>query len=339
MKKILKLGALVLVVSIALSGIALFLADEAFAITREGEPLEVDISPGASVKEAAALLKERGVIKSALWFRAYLALRGKNGLCSGGRYSLAGNLGYDGIYRELMKGWEREHVSVTVLIPEGSTVEDIIDIICVKHGISNKEEMLYEIENGDFSKYSFIKDIPSARKHRLEGYLYPDTYCFYSDCSAYAVIDKMLMNFSVKFDQRYKKACLEKGMSMDETVVLASIIAKEAKFVSDYGKVSSVFHNRLKSKSFGGRLESDATLVYALGRLMEPADKLLDSPYNSYRFGGLPIGPICNPDVNAFAYALYPDKTNYYYFVTGADGNILYASSYGAHKRNIGSVK
>ena len=140
------------------------------------------------------------------------------------------------------------------------------------------------------------------------------------------MVDKLLSNFGKKFDDKYRSACKAQGLTIDEAVTLASVIIKEARFVSDYPKVSSVFANRLKSRSFGRRLESDATLVYILGRQMKSEDKALDSPYNSYKNGGLPPGPISNPDVNALSYAIYPDKTNYYYFVAENSGKILYAT-------------
>ena len=149
------------------------------------------------------------------------------------------------------------------------------------------------------------------------------------------MIDKFLSNFDSKFDEKYRKACKQRGMSIDEAVTLASIIEMEAKYVSDYPKVSSVLHNRLNSRSFSYRLQSDATLTYALNRPMRAEDKDIDSPYNSYKHGGLPPGAICSPDLDALSYALYPDKTGFYYFVSCSDGSILYASSYEEHRHNI----
>ena len=118
-------------------------------------------------------------------------------------------------------------------------------------------------------------------------------------------------------------------------ITLASVIIREARFTHDYPKVSSVFHNRLQSTAFGKRLQSDATLVYALGREMTSADKELDIPYNTYKYGGLPPTPIANPDLSAISYAIYPDSTPYYYFVTAKDGSVLYARDYASHLRNV----
>jgi UPF0755 protein len=128
-------------------------------------------------------------------------------------------------------------------------------------------------------------------------------------------------------------------MTLDEAVTLGSVIMREGSGVSDYGRISSVFHNRLKSSRFSGRLQSDATLVYALGREMSASDKALESPYNTYKYGGLTPTPISNPDMTAISYALYPDDTPYFYFVTDKDGTVLYARDYKSHLRNIQRVR
>ncbi len=332
--------ASVLAVSLALSVLLIFLANDAFAITAKSGEETIYVSEGDGAGEIASSLKKSGVIKSKTWFRTYLALRGKslNGVKEGS-YTVSKTGGFDGIHRRLTGNVRRKRTELTVVIPEGSTVEDILTIVCDNKGICTREELTDVIQNGDFSRYDFVNAISGERLYRLEGYLYPDTYCFYSDSSAYSVVDKLLSNFESKFDEKYRKACKAKGLSIDEAVKIASIIEKEAKFVSDYPKVSSVLHNRLGSIAFGGRLQSDATLTYALNRPMTASDKELDDPYNSYKHRGLPPSAICSPDLDAISYAIYPDKTNYYYFVSRSDGTVLYASSYEAHKHNIALVK
>jgi len=334
----LKYFALVLVASLGLTALAVFLANDAFALTAPDGEAEIIIPPDCSKSELADTLKENGLIKSKLWFNTYLALRGKSLNVEADTYLVPYGSGFDGIVRILTYGSPDSHVQVRVVIPEGSSIENVMEIICDKYGICERAEFTDAVQNGDFSKYSFVSapsSNPQGRKYRLEGYLYPDTYCFYSDSSAYTVIDKMLSNFNSKFDKKYLAACEKQGMTVNEAVTLASIIIREGKYVSDYGKISSVFHNRLKSPSFSGRLQSDATLVYALGREMQPEDKELDCPYNTYKYGGLPPSPICSPDLNAISYAIYPDSTRYYYFVTKKDGSVLYAHDYYTHQQNI----
>ena len=332
--------ASVLAVSLALSALLIFLANDAFAITAKSGDESIYVSEGDGAKEISAALKKSGVIKSKTWFRTYLAVRGKSldGVKEGS-YTVSRTDGFDGIHRRLTGNVRRKRTEVTVVIPEGSTVEDILTIVCDNKGICERSELVDAIQNGDFSKYDFVNSISGERLYRLEGYLYPDTYCFYSNSSAYTVVDRLLSNFEAKFDEKYRKACKAKGLSVDEAVKIASIIEREAKFVSDYPKVSSVLHNRLGSMAFGGRLQSDATLTYALGRPMTAADKEIDNAYNSYKYRGLPPSPICSPDIEAISYALYPDKTNYYYFVSRSDGTMFYASSYEGHRYNVDRVK
>lgn len=332
--------ALLLSVSATLSAAVIFLVNDAFAVTAESGEVYIRVCEGDGAREIADSLKRSGAVKSKTWLRVYLALRGKSldGVKSGG-YTVSKTGGFDGIHRSLTAGVRRKRAELTVVIPEGSTVDDIVRIICRENGICTEDELTEVIRNGDFSRYDFVRVLSGERRYRLEGYLYPDTYCFYSDSSPYSVIDKMLSNFESKFDEKYRKACASKGLSIDDAVKIASMIEKEARFVSDYPKVSSVIYNRKNSISFGGRLQSDATLTYSLGRPMTAADKELDDPFNSYKYGGLPPSAICNPDLEAISYAIYPDKTSYYYFVSRSDGTILYASSYEAHKRNIDLVK
>lgn len=339
MKRIftLKFILTVIIISVLLSALAIFLFNEAFALTADDSEVTVTVKKDASKSEISKLLKENGLIKSRTWFHIYTAIRGKEVKSDGDTYVIKKSSGYDAICRILAYGSKGEHTQIRVVIPEGCSVDGIMEIVCDKYGICSREEFADTVQNGNFSKYSFVSELKSTenRKYRLEGYLYPDTYRFYSDSSAYAVIDKMLDNFGKKIDEKYLKACKKQGLTLDEAVTLGSIIMREGKFVTDYGKISSVFHNRLKSKAFGYRLQSDATVVYALGREMQSEDKELDSPYNTYKYGGLPPSPICSPDLNAISYAIYPDSTDYYYFVTKKDGTVLYARDYGAHLKNI----
>ncbi len=340
MKKLftLKYFLAVFVCSTLFSALAVFLINDAFAINAPNESVTIAIPENSTKGEISKILKEQGLIKSRAWFHVYTALRGKEVKNTQTTYTLQKNSGFDGICLALESGSTMPLTEIKVTIPEGCTVEAIMEILCDTHGICSREDFINTVQNGNFSKYSFVSELDKTkerRKYRLEGYLYPDTYCFYSSSSAYAVIDKMLANFANKLDDKYLSACKKRGMTLDEAVTLGSVIMKEGRFVSDFPKISSVFHNRLQSSAFSYRLQSDATTVYALGREMTPEDKELDSPYNTYKHGGLPPSPICSPDLNAISYAIYPDSTPYYYFVTKKNGSVLYARDYQTHLSNI----
>lgn len=334
---------LCLLAACLLSAALIASALEIFALSpglSELPPVSLELENDMDSAQAAKLLEENGLIRSRLLFRAYALARGKTRTFKAGSYSLSHSSGYDGLLRELGGASRAKRIQLSVTIPEGSTVRDIIRIICDEKHICTAEELTDAIQSGDYDSYYFVRELEgseraSDRAYRLEGYLYPDTYYFYSDSSAHTVIDRMLSGFDSHFDERYLAACKKNGMTVDQAVTLASIVMKEAKFVSDYPRVASVLHNRIKSKSFGGRLQCDATLTYALGRAMTAEDKDSDSPYNTYHRAGYPPSPICSPDLNALSCALCPDKTGYYYFVSAPSGRMYYAATYAEHQKNI----
>ncbi|MBR6736637.1 MAG: endolytic transglycosylase MltG, partial [Oscillospiraceae bacterium] len=233
-----------------------------------------------------------------------------------------------------------------VTIPEGYTVDDIITLLVDKHGCGTREGFIDVIQNGQFD-YWFIDELENLnpnRKYRLEGYLYPDTYYFYKEGEEYDVINKMLSNFNRKFTIEYKQECEKAGMKVDDVVNLASIVQMEAKYSTDYAMVSQVIHNRLNSAYYNYRLECDATIQYALEERKEDLthdDTLIDHPYNSYKNGGLPPGPISNPTLKAIRAALYPEYTAqpYYFFISDIDGYMLYGKNYPEHQANIAKVE
>ena len=329
-----------LAAALMLSLIAVLLAREIFALGKrsgDGDTVQLELERELDTREIAAVLKEKQLIGSKLLFELYSRIRGKYRVFPSGEYSLSSSYGYDGLIHRLSGGERSKRKQISVTIPEGSTVEDMLRIICDEKSICSRKELIQAICYGDYDKFDFVREIEedNGRIYRLEGYLYPDTYYFYTDSSGYSVVERMLENFDRRFDGKYREACRKNGMTVDEAVTLASMIMKEAKSVSDYPLVSSVFHNRKNSRSFGCRFQSDATLTYALGHPMRAEDKNTDSPYNTYLYKGYPPSAICSPDINAISYALCPDRTSFYYFVSDKDGEMHYASSYEAHRRNV----
>jgi len=248
-------------------------------------------------------------------------------------------MNYDQL-RATLKGPVKEREQILITIPEGYTVDQIIDLFVNKYHMGTREGFINAIENGNFDNYWFIAELEpkEGRKYRLEGYLYPDTYYFFTDWSEEQILRKLLNNFAAKFDIAYKERCKELGMTVDELITLASMIEAEGKFTYEFGAISAVFHNRLKNPSVtGGKLESDATIQYVLPERHEELtvdDLALDSPYNTYIYPGLPPGPITNPTLNAIHSAMYPDDVNYYYFVARPNGQNLFAVTYQEHLTN-----
>lgn len=219
--------------------------------------------------------------------------------------------------------------------PEGYTAYDIA-VKLEESNVCSKEEFLTlvnTLNEGDL----FYGDIDNAagRPFKLEGYIFPDTYEFYLNSSAQSVLDKFLSNADAKFSDEYRARAEELGMTMDEVITLASIIQKESGAESEMRKVSSVFHNRLKSDGYP-KLQSDVTIQY-IENTVKPyyndTDEYNDT-YNTYKCNGLPTGAICNPGRAAIEAALYPENTDYYYFVTDNNGNYYYASTFAEHQKN-----
>ncbi len=327
-----------------LSYFAISVGNDVFALVKSDAEYTVVVPEGADIDDIADILAENGIIKYPTVFKIYSMLRKDNGNFVAGEYSITPAQDYDDLlYAFKPKKPKRTEVSVT--IPEGYTVDDIIDLF-VSKGMGTREGFVDAIQNYDF-EFWFLDELQGnmdpARPYRLEGYLFPDTYYFYSDSSEETILYKMLSNFNAKFPEEYKIRCEELGMTVDQVITLASIIQMEAKYADEYGKVSSVFHNRMnKPRETNGKLESDATIQYALDERKQDlteADLNMDSPYNTYLYAGLPPGPISNPCLNAINWAMYPDKTDYYYFVATKTGRSLFAETLSEHNKNVASVR
>ena len=222
--------------------------------------------------------------------------------------------------------------TVRVVIPEGFTLSQIGDRLEAK-GVCKKADLLKTANSYDFSYYSLIGKLGTNvnRCYKLEGYLFPDTYEFYTNMKPQDALGKMLKNAQDKIGTSYSYA----GMTTDQVVTLASMIEKEAASAEEMKKISSVFHNRLKA---GMRLQADPTIIY-IESYVKPnltGDKnRYNSFYNTYKCSALPVGAICNPGKAALNAAANPESTDYLYFAADQSGNYYYAKTYEEHKANL----
>jgi UPF0755 protein len=171
----------------------------------------------------------------------------------------------------------------------------------------------------------------------LEGYLFPDTYQFYLAASAETMAEVMIKRFEQVVLPFWEKAQKDTKLNLHEIITLASIIEKEAKKTEERAIISSVFQNRLQA---GMPLSADPTIKYALERPTKRVylDQLsVQSLYNTYKRRGLPPGPICNPGLESIKAAVYPAKTNYYFFVAKADGSHIFSATWEEHQRARGA--
>lgn len=344
--------AFVLVVSGFLAIYGIRIANDIFAFVKDEMTVEVTVTEGMTLEDVSEILYEKGLIENADWFRIYTEFKNKDKMPEfvAGTYTLNSTMNYNTLFSSLTPRAGRAVVSVT--IPEGYTVDQIIDLL-VSEGIGTREGYVDAVQNYDYN-YEFMDvlesiELSEARKYRLEGYLYPDTYEFYRDASEVAVLDKMLTAFQEKFLDAYSDRMIELDMNMDEVIILASMIEREALKPTDMYYISAVFHNRLNNSASFPYLGSDATVQYVLPEHkaeLTKADLEIDSPYNTHKYKGLPPGAICNPSFEAIEAALYPDDylmqtrgVKSYYFVAGVDGYSLFGADQNEHQRNINKVR
>lgn len=341
-----------IVVVIAVSGLlsyyAIVFGNDMYAFVKSDEEVEVSIPEYATVEEIAEILGDSGVVKYPNLLVLYAKLKkiDKTYEFVAGDYTVNGMMNYDELFYAFVKSKSYETVRLT--IPEGYTVDEIIKLF-TDNGIGTREGFVDVINNYDF-EFDFVKALDGAdlqgRTYRLEGYLYPDTYDFYKSSSEVTVIYKLLNRFNTIYSEEFYAKSAELGYTVDEMITLASMIEKEARYAGDYENVSSVFHNRLNNPANYPRLESDATIMYAIqvrdgerkGKLTGE-DLKYDTPYNSYMYNGLPPGPIANPGYEAITCALYPAKTKYYYFVSDSYGNTYFSSTLAQHNAAKEKVK
>lgn len=311
-----------LLVSAVISAAVIFAANDAFAFKKSGEDKIFVLDSDTSIKDTAEKLHEEGIISFPIVFRIYSALKNGKDTFPAGEYTLSRSMGYDEIRYELY-GIGKPRKEVRITIPEGYTTDEIIDLF-VSNGIGTREGFVDVIENYDFG-YDFISYIPEneERKYRLDGYLFPDTYMFFSDSSEKTAIDKLLSNFEKKMSEEMMSDAEKRGFSIDDAVILASMIQKEAYYMSDMSGISSVFCNRIMAGM--KYLQSDATGLYG-------------EAYDTYNNEGLPPGPISNPGYAALYAAIYPANTQYYYFVTGNDKRAVFSKTYTEHRKAVSRI-
>ncbi len=226
-------------------------------------------------------------------------------------------------------------VTTKITIPEGWTNQKIQGRITANTIInSNDWESAVKYDPEKY-KYDFLKELKKGDS--LEGFLYPDTYQVSLKPTADDIVKKMLDNFNKKLSNDDREQIKKSGMNTFEVVTLASIVEREAIEETDRKLVAGVFEKRLE---IGMPLQSDITVLYALNSTKKNVtweDTQVDSPYNTYKISGLPLGAVCNPSIQSIQAVLYPTKSNYLYFLAAPDGVIYYSSTVEGH--NINKVK
>ena len=311
----------ILLISFILATIGWRWAGDVLALNKEPLTASVTITEGESLGDVTAELKEKGLVKYGYLFQLFASFTHKAEKITAGSYELSTVMDYSALLNNI-SSTSAYRETVTVTIPEGYTVEEIFKLMENK-GVCSYNDLLKVAQEETFD-FDFLKDVKTTKEKRLEGYLFPDTYEFYKGADAKNVINTMLKNFDERFDSKMEAEMQLLGYSKNDIIIMASIIEKETDG-SDQRNIASVIQNRLKNTwaTPKGYLQVDSTIQYLLKerkKKLTDKDLEIDSPYNTYKNPGLPIGPICNPGLTAIEAALEPNKTNYYYFMLGKDG-------------------
>ena len=289
--------------------------------------ISVEIPSGSSTLKIANLLKENNLIKSDLAFRILSRLSKSDGKMQAGKYVLGNDMDAKAIIQALVAG-DVTHDTIKFTIPEGFEFNQIVSRL-ESNGLIDRKKFMQLANFGDFN-YKFLEDIPKG-ENRLEGFLFPDTYQVAKDASEEEILKKMLDRFNQVFQESYYQRAKDANMSINEVITLASIIEREAKLDKERPLVSSVFHNRIEQKML---LQSCATVQYILGERKENLtlkDIETNSPYNTYKYQGLPPKPIASPGKPSIEAALYPEKTDYLFFVVSKNGEHAFSKTYKEH--------
>lgn len=297
------------------------------------------VQQGSGAQTIAASLKEAELIRSERFFLFTTWSRGTRGDFKAGSFELSPSMSTREIERALTTGKAiTDEVAVTVL--EGWTIRDIARHLEAE-GIASAKEFYNEVgQSAEFAgglpdweaSYPILSDKP--QRNSLEGYLFPDTYRIFPSAGAKGLVRRMLDNFDAKLTPELRQDIAASGHSVFDIITMASVIEREVFGEADRAVVSGIFWNRVNA---GMGLQADSTVNYITGGkkpAVSFAETKIDSPWNTYKYRGLPVGPIGNPGLSAIKAAIYPAETSYFYFLTDAAGNVHYGRTLDEHNAN-----
>lgn len=302
-------------------------------------PVQFTIAPGELPTEVAARLQKQGLIKNADLFVNLVKYKRVATRIQAGDYILKRNLTMDEIIEALQHGLAK---MIPITIVPGWRAEEVADYLATL-GLKNfnKDQFLKLVREGKFD-YAFLKDRPKTAPTTIEGFLFPETYNVPLDITTDFMITMMLDTFNSRVTDKLRQQATAAKRTLYEEVTLASIVEREAVAASERPVIASVFWNRVTKKMF---LQADSTAQYAIG--YQAATKQwwkspvtieeltnANSPYNTYRAAGLPMGPICNPSLASITAAIEPAQTDYLFFFSKGDGTHVFAKTYEEHLQN-----
>jgi UPF0755 protein len=329
-----KIYVTILVILVLLAGSYLYVERKINGRASNSDVVQsFNVKEGEGVNPIGSRLEKEGLVSKRIWFEIYIWSRNKESNIVAGTYDLKPNMTIPEIVDTITSGKGKKEDQAVTLI-EGWDNNQTGEYLA-ERGISSKEDFLNEA--GLVDKYrpyfAFLQDLPKNRT--LEGYLFPDTYnVIQGKTTPSQLIYRMLLNFDTKLTDSLKTDIKKSKHSLDDIVIMASIIEKEVPKEEDRKIVSGIFWKRIQQKQ---PLDSCATIGYILGvskKQYSYEDTRIDSPYNTYINRGLPPGPIGNPGISAIMAALYPQDSDYYYFLSDpVTGETVYSRTLDEHNR------
>lgn len=312
------------------------------------EVKRIVIVPGMTARQIARQLEQEGIIKSGTAFHLLSRYSSASGRMQAGVYDMAPNESPKRLLERLYEG-DTVDLAVPVTIPEGYTIKQIAKVLAERE-IVDQAEFLEYVKTAPLP-YPFLEAAVAKLEpeRRLEGYLFPDTYHFVPGTSAADVVRTLTNRFKQVIEPLVPAEVLQGGqlteapvpLSLDQLIILASIVEKEAMADAERAKIAGVFYNRLKINQ---RLQSCATVQYLLGvpkPILSNADMAIDSPYNTYVNDGLPIGAVASPGTASIQAVLKPEVTPFFYFVAKEDGSgqHVFSKTFAEHEQAIRAIR
>jgi UPF0755 protein len=294
-----------------------------------GTASRVIIPRGASLGVAADSLAAYEVIGSTRLFRLFARATGAETIIKPGTYQFAPGAGYRTVLDALVTG---RGLMATVVIPEGFDVRDIAPVLA--SALRVPEDSVRAAVTDTAWQRELDLPVPS-----LEGYLFPATYTFAEGTSARDAVNAMVERFLDMWKPEWDARLTAMSISRHDAITMASIVEKEARKAEERPLISAVYWNRVKKRM---RLQADPTVQYALPRHVARVlykDLAVESTYNTYKYAGLPPGPIASPGEASIAAALTPADVPYLYFVARADGSHQFTETFAQHTRAIAGIK
>lgn len=347
MKKIISVLAVLAVIGVVAVG-AVFMSYNGDVKGGKGgsEEITVELEKGMGAYSVANVLAENGIVKNEMFFKLYAKQNPINNL-QYGTFILREDMSYEEIVKELTTPKDlRETVSVTVF--EGSSIVRISKIV-EEAGFCTAQEFIDVVENTDWSQFKFYQYVEDHqyKPFKMEGFLYPETYEFFPEATAYEIAETMLAHFdSLVTDDMYVQM-ENQGLTLQDVVTLASYVEEEAGDPVNQPDVAAVFLNRLKPDSPFPKLESDVSYYYmreqvepylGVGRDGSPVE--MQEAVNTYLCVGIPITPVSSPSISAIKAVLNPTPDSpYYFFLTDLTGKYYYAETWAGHVQNIATME